>query len=230
MIRHAIAAALCAAVLSAGAQEGAPAGAPVWPDSYRSRLEALALMQTLNAEILASRSATRSLESWCAARRLADEPRIVADRIRDVAKVPTAEQLARLQVRDAGEVRYRRVRLRCGTRVMSEADNWYVPARLTSEMNHTLETTDAPFGRVVAPLEPYRRTFEARLLWAPLPEGWDRGTRVEPDGGTLTIPGALFEHRALLYTADHVPFSEVVETYQRDILGVPPSIAQSARD
>jgi hypothetical protein len=37
-----------------------------WPDTLVSRLEALALIETLNAEILASRSATLTLEKWCA--------------------------------------------------------------------------------------------------------------------------------------------------------------------
>jgi hypothetical protein len=40
--------------------------APAWPDTYVTRLQALALLQTLNAEVLASRSATRTLED-CAA-------------------------------------------------------------------------------------------------------------------------------------------------------------------
>lgn len=38
---------------------------PAWPDTFVARLEALALIQTLNAEILASRSATLTLENWC---------------------------------------------------------------------------------------------------------------------------------------------------------------------
>src|SRR5258708_10417388 len=42
-----------------------------WPDDFLSRLEALALVQTLNAEILASRSATLTLEKWCGEHRLA---------------------------------------------------------------------------------------------------------------------------------------------------------------
>jgi hypothetical protein len=77
----------------------------------------------------------------------------------------------------------------------------------------------------VAPLEPYRRTVAVRLLWRPLPEGWERGTRAGaagPSGGTLAIPDALFEHRAVLYTRDHRPFSEVVEVYQRQLLAFPP--------
>jgi chorismate-pyruvate lyase len=210
-------------LLAALAWPGAQSPVPAWPDTYQSRLEALALMQTLNAEILASRSATRSLETWCRDYKLAPEPRIVADRVGGVDHALDAAQLARLGVASAAEVKYRHVRLRCGTRVLSEADNWYVPSRLTPEMNAALETTDAPFGRVVAPLEPYRRTFEMRLLWAPLPDAWRPGSAAAAGaGGVLTVPDALFEHHAVLYTRDNQPFSYVVEVYQRDILGVPP--------
>jgi hypothetical protein len=197
---------------------------PRWPDTFTARVEALALMQTLNAEILASRSATSTLERWCRDHRLADPPTIVADRVTQAAPAPTAEQLARLDVKTAAELTYRHVRLRCGVRVLSEADNWYVPARLTPEMNRTLETTDAPFGRVVAPLEPYRQTLSVTLLWSPLPAGWERDAAVPPSDTSraLEIPGALFAHRAVLYTKDHRPFSEVAEIYQRGALAFPP--------
>jgi hypothetical protein len=110
--------------------------------------------------------------------------------------------------------------LRCGERVLSEADNWYVPARLTTEMNRLLDTTETPFGRAVQRLAPYRRTLEVRMLWAPLPEGWERQPRQAAAAASvpLAIPDALFEHRAVLYTRDHTPFSEVHEVYQRDLL------------
>src|SRR5688572_14270691 len=114
------------AALDAHAQE--------WRDTYESRVEILALLQTLNAEILAGSSATRTLEAWCGEHEMADEPKIVATRVAGVRKEPSAEQLQRLDVRDASEVRYRRVELRCGAHVLSKADNWYVPGRLTPEM------------------------------------------------------------------------------------------------
>ena len=74
--------------------------APPWPDTFVARLEALALIQTLNAEILASRSATASLESWCRDHRLADEPKIVAQVLPGTASTPTVEQRRRLEVSD----------------------------------------------------------------------------------------------------------------------------------
>src|SRR5215212_12238755 len=123
-----------------------PAGAPQpeWRDTFQSRVEVLALLQTINGEILASSSATRSLEQWCGEHHMADEPKIVARRVTGVEKAPSAEQLQRLGVKDASEVRYRRVELHCGAHLLSEADNWYVPARLTAEMNALLDATDTP--------------------------------------------------------------------------------------
>jgi len=192
---------------------------PAWPDTYVARLQALALVQSFNAEVLASRSATQTLETWCRDHRLADDPSIKADVVLGVAKPATEEQRQRLRVSGSEEVKYRRVRLRCGSRVLSEADNWYVPGRLTEAMNKQLDTTDAPFGRVVRPLEPYRRTFSVKVLWSPLPNGLER----PPAGkGALAIPDALLEHRAVVYTRDDKPFSEVREVYQKSLLAFAP--------
>lgn len=63
--------------------------APTRLDTYESRLEMLALTQTLNAEILASSSATQSLEKWCRDHKMADDPIIVARVIAGIDKVPT---------------------------------------------------------------------------------------------------------------------------------------------
>jgi chorismate-pyruvate lyase len=192
-----------------------------WRDTFESRLEVLALLQSLNGRILASSSATRTLEEWCGDHHMADDPKIVARRVPDVRKEPSAEQLQRLGVRDASEVQYRRVELRCGTHVLSEADNWYVPARLTPEMNALLTTTDTPFGKAVQPLAPYRRTIAVTMSWMPLPQGWEQRRRPRVRFSrqrTLDVPKDVFQHRAVLYTADHLPFSEVVETYQAELL------------
>jgi chorismate-pyruvate lyase len=195
---------------------------PAWPDTYVARLQALALLQSFNAEVLANRSATAVLESWCRDHRLAADPKIVAEVAPGAVKAAPAETRERLAVDQRDEVKYRRVRLRCGDRILSEADNWYVPARLTPEMNRLLETTATPFGRVVQALEPYRRTISAKVLWRPLPEGWERQERESKPNGALAIPDALLEHRAVLYTRDHRPFSEVDEVYQRQLLAFPP--------
>jgi hypothetical protein len=194
-----------------------------WPDNSAGRLEALALLETLNADLLAHDSATLTIERWCAEHRLADPARIVAERVSDAVKPASAEVRAALDVKPDEPLGYRRVRLKCGDHVLSEADNWYVPARLTPEMNDVLETTDTPFGKAVATLHFRRHTLSADLLWRPLSKGWETGVAIaEDDKGALSIPDDVLEHRAVLSTPDGEPFSEVVETYTGEVLAFPP--------
>src|SRR5277367_3612000 len=212
------AAALLPALASALAAEPAP-----WPNSFVGRLEALALIESLNADLLAHDSATLTLERWCADHRLADPALIVAERAHDVDKAATPEVRAALDVKPDEPLGYRRVRLKCGDRVLSEADNWYVPARLTPEMNHVLEMTDTPFGKAVAALHFRRHTLSADLLWRPLPKGWEMdAAAAQDDKSALTVPDHVLEHRAVLSLPDGEPFSEVVETYTGEVLAFPP--------
>ncbi len=201
----------------------APAAAgSVWPDTFRSRLEALALMETLNATLLASNSATKTLEDWCAAHHMAADAKIHAHLLRDVQKPISAEQRRRLDIGPDEPVIYRRVELTCGDHILSQADNWYVPRRLTPAMDSALAATDIPFGRAVEGLHPHRQTFAVTVLWHPLAEGWEMAPAPadHPDS-ELTVPPLLFEHHAVLYAADGTPISEVDESYTDDIFGFP---------
>ena len=214
---------LAAALLLLEAARALAADPQPWPGSFVGRLEALALVETLDADLLSHDSATLTLERWCADHGIADPPRILAERVRDTMKPASAEVRAALDVKPDEKLGYRRVRLKCGDHVLSEADNWYVPARLTPEMNHVLETTDTPFGKAVAALHFRRHTLAARLRWRPLPKGWEMGAAAAPDDkGALAIPDHLLEHRAVLSTPDGEPFSEVVETYTSEVLAFPP--------
>lgn len=207
----------CAADGGGGATPAKP-----WRDNFTTRLEALALLQSLNADLLSHDSATLTLDRWCGAHRLAEPAKIVAERVRDVEKVATPEQRDLLKVSVTEPLRYRRVRLKCGTRVLSEADNWYVPGRLTPEMNQALDTSDIAFGRAVQALQFRRRTLSAELLWAPLPEGWEMGAASRTkDGRALEVPPYVIQHKAVLTLPDGTPFSEVVETYTAEVLGFP---------
>ena len=49
--------------------------------------------------------------------------------------------------------------------------------------------------------------------WAAPPDG-------DPEGASREVatPRDLFEHRAVLYTAEGTPFAEVVETYRSGLL------------
>jgi hypothetical protein len=153
---------------------------------------------------------------------LASDPFVIASGIAGIVKAHASEQLQRLQVTSAAEVKYRGVELRCGSHVLSEADNWYVRGRLTAAMTSLLVTSDTPFGKAVQSLHPYRRTFAVAILWSPLPAGWEQERRPDGQSGerakALELPRELFEHRAILYTSEHEPFSEVHERYQGELL------------
>jgi hypothetical protein len=197
--------------------------APEWPDTFVARVAALAIVEILNATVLAARSATFTLDKWCADHKLCGETTIRARLVRDIDKPAMHEQRRRLQIDETEPVKFRHVELRCGDRILSEADNWYVPSRLTAEMNRQLETTDAPFGRVVADLKPFRQTFAAEMLWKPLDDGWEqRPPTADHPQQALAIPPKIFEHRALLYAADLKPISEVDETYTSENLAFAP--------
>ena len=215
-MRRASLAVLLAAL--AGCASHAPlAGA--WPEPYVQRLGAQALLQQLNAELLSHDSATTTLERWCAGQHLADVPRIRA--VRDPGTERPAEPDVRraLQAGDAEPLRYRHVQLLCGDAVLSEAENWYVPARLTAAMNAELERSDAPFGRVVQPLGFQRRTLAVELPWQPLPADWSsRPYALAREPSPLDMPAVVLVHRAVLTRADGLPFSYVVERYRREAL------------
>jgi chorismate-pyruvate lyase len=205
---------------AAGADENS---APSWPDTFVGRLEALAILETLNADLLSHDSATLTLDRWCEDHRLAASAHIVAELIHGADKVASAEDRERLGVTPSEPVRYRKVRLSCGGHVLSEADNWYVPGRLTPEMNKVLDTTDTAFGRAVQALKFRRRTLSAKLLWSPLPAHWDMGAPIpQQQKEALAVPHAVLEHRAVLTLPDGTPFSQVVETYTSEVLAFPP--------
>jgi chorismate-pyruvate lyase len=109
-------------------------------------------------------------------------------------------------------VRYRHVCLRCGAVVLSEAENWYVPSRLTPQMNALLDSSDEPFGRVVRPLAFRRLRRDAELPWTPTPG------RRQHAAALRELPHTVLRHRAVLLLPDGTPFSYLIESYQREAL------------
>jgi chorismate-pyruvate lyase len=208
------------AVIELGAN--AQANSLTWPDTLATRIEAQALLETLNAELLSHDSATLTLDHWCEAHDIASPAKVTAERVHGPDKEPSEEVRKLLNVEATEPVHYRHVRLHCGERVLSEADNWYVPARLTPEMNDVLDTTDTAFGRAVQALHFRRRTLSAKLLWSPLPEGWEMSRSLaKPPKGPLRIPHDTIQHQAVLSLQDGTPISVVVETYTNEVLSFP---------
>jgi hypothetical protein len=176
------------------------------------RLEALAVLQTLRAELLGHDSSTAVLQAWCEAH---GPPglKIVAEHDPKAEQAPSAAAGKALGLKPGQAVRYRRVKLACGETVLSEADNWYLPASLTPAMNHALDTSDAPFGAVARPLGFRRRFLSAELLWKPLPDGWEKTCSPKACASPMSIPAHVLQDTAVLTTPDGKPFSFVAETY-----------------
>ncbi|WP_221774198.1 hypothetical protein [Novosphingobium flavum] len=141
--------------------------------------------------LAAQDSATAALGAWCEARHIASPARITASRIRGDDAPPPAE----LAGANAG---YRHVRLSCGNSVLSEAHNWYSRDLLTPEMNRVLDTTDTPFGTVVAPLHFRRERLSST-----------RGAAAGCPAGTI------LSHRARLTLPGGQPLALLVECYTR---------------
>ena len=158
----------------------------------------MTVVERLNAELLGGRTATEVLEARCAELGLADPPRVHAQVQRGRRVAGGAAARKRLGVDEDEPLGYRRVRLMCGAHVLSDAINWYVPARLTPAMNAQLDGGDTPFGRVILPLSPSRRTLSARMLW----------------DGKGTLPATILRHRALVLDGQGRPLAEVIENYR----------------
>ena len=172
------------------------------------RLELLALAALLSGcapglsrfenVLAANDSATVALGQWCQTQGIADPAviRALADR---TAQVPASPEIrTALGVGADDDVGYRHVRLACGDKVLSVAHNWYVPARLSPEMNRMLRTSETPFGKVVSPLGFWReRLSEQRGAMAECPQG------------------TVLSHRAVLKLSDGRAISLVVECYTR---------------
>jgi chorismate-pyruvate lyase len=151
-------------------------------------------LERLKGDLLSQPSATQVLTQWCGALHFADPAVVRAEKAVDTGA--PADVRALLQAGAAEQVAHRHVRLTCGGHVLSEADNWYVPVRLSGAMNQALQTTDTPFGTVVKPLDFHRRTLAA----AP-------------------APGTALQVKALLLTPDETPISLVVENYSAELIG-----------
>ena len=150
-----------------------------------------------NERLLAADNATMELQRWC------DEQPGIPSGVRITATIlpGSGPKLSPMDRRRLGlgpddPVAYRHVRLECMGILLSQADNWYVPARLTPQMQSQLAGTKTPFGAVIQPLRPRRIN---RLI--------------KFEGGAV-----LFEHEGLVTAADGRPLALVRERYQRALV------------
>ncbi|MDD3797912.1 MAG: hypothetical protein PHE36_01910 [Novosphingobium sp.] len=146
----------------------------------------------LNSQV----SATEALTQWCTAHNMGNPPVIRAVPVSGEAGELPPDLRQLLELPPDSPLGYRHVRLVCGDVVLSEAHNWFVPARLSPGMNDVLERTDTPFGKAVEALHFTRRKLA--------------GTR---GGGPGCPDGTILTQRALLELPDGRPISLVMECY-----------------
>jgi hypothetical protein len=161
---------------------------------------------TQNPDLIAFRqtlashdSATVALERWCERRGIMTPAHVLAVAQDDADAVPAGPAIRQaLGVGRDEPLRARHVLLTCGTIVLSDARNWYVPARLTAPMNSTLDTMRVPFGKVVAAIGLHR---------VPLAKGAP---------SPAPCPAGTIRHdTAVLHRDDGLAYSLVSECYTR---------------
>ena len=154
-----------------------------------------ATLGQLEDALAATPSASEALEGWCHAR-FDPAGTLRASVITASSESPTSWVRHELRIGKDEALGYRRVRLSCAGRELSMAFNWYVPDRLTPEMNAALAQTDQPFGLVAAPLGFTRQRLS--------------GQRGRAD---YCPEGTILTQRAMLKLRDGRPLALVIECY-----------------
>lgn len=147
------------------------------------------------AHLAAHDSATEALQQWCRARRIGAGPiraRVIGAQSND----PPAKMRRMLGLDGNDALGMRHVRLSCDDTVLSVAWNWYVPSRLTPEMNAALANSDVPFGKVASALRFRRETIDVNA--GPVEN---------------CPPDTVSTHRALLRLPDGRPLAYLIECY-----------------
>ena len=153
------------------------------------------------ATLAAHDSATEALSTWCEARGIARPAQIVARPVSGTPAKPPKGLRRLLGVGPKEPLGYRHVELTCGGHMLSSAHNWYVPGRLTAEMNAALAASHTPFGKIAAPLHYQREPLE--ILSKP-PRDCPANT--------------ISAHRALLRLPDGRALAYVLECYTSENL------------
>ena len=176
-------------------------GISVFDETGHHRRQA---MITLSERILRAKSATKELELWCGENRIGNGQIVAFVETDAASQALDDESLDALDYPEAPRLaKFRQVRLATAGIVVVNALNWYVPGNLTPDMNQKLLTTDVPFGHVVAPLQPWRRTFFVRrYMSSGLAESWSSKNC-----------GIAFEHRAVVRAAGGAPLAVVHERF-----------------
>ncbi len=175
-----------------------------------------ALVWALSTRLIASATATDTLLAWCEEYGLSHGPISVDVRQRFAPSVVPDEVMAALSPVTPEAVHYRQVRLMRESLALAAAENWFVPQRLPADMNEALNQTDVPFGTVIAPLHPVRRTLVANV-WPLVDElvedpAWFSGS------ARRSRPEIILEHKAMILTGSGTSLALVSEFFFADLV------------
>jgi hypothetical protein len=166
--------------------------------------------------LIASASATDTLLGWCEEYGLSHGPITVDVRQRFAPAIVPDEVIAALGPAASEAVHYRQVQLMRGSLALAAAENWFVPQRLTADMNEALNRTNVPFGTVIAPLHPVRRTQVAHawpLVDEPVEDpAWFSGSAHQPR------PEIILEHKATILTGSGASLALVNEFFFAEVV------------
>jgi hypothetical protein len=107
-----------------------------------------------------------------------------------------------------------------GAILLCEAENWCIPERLPPDLHKLLDTTDIPFGQVIAPLRPARRTIAVDFHWpsANTERQSKYSHNINASEDLQSCPARLFEHRAVVLINARQPVAAVIERYRVELI------------
>ncbi|PZA12617.1 hypothetical protein DNX69_06865 [Rhodopseudomonas palustris] len=164
-------------------------------------------------------TATTALIAWCRCH-YPDEAEAIAITLFGDEPVPADRYHGPLRLRAGETLRRRCVWLRWGDRVLSEAENWYVPERLPSAMRDAVCDGHRPYGAVIAALRPKRITTMALCADNVEPDQTEAAELLAELARTdgFSPPSAFVLHIHAVMTASGVELAEIHEHYRRELL------------
>lgn len=159
-------------------------------------------VKELSARLIEGSTATGTLHAWCEEHRLSQGPITVVRLHHAHAPEPPEDVLVKLETRPGETVWYRRVQLVRGSLVLSDAENWFIPQRLSPEAADILAATDIPFAVAIAPLKPFRCTLSVSF---PVPTQAD-------------FSKSVLEHEAVVLGEDGAPLAAAREKYRAELV------------
>ncbi|QRM32822.1 hypothetical protein [Microvirga sp. VF16] len=183
-----------------------------------ARSETEALIQELSTRLIAGATATETLRAWCDEHGLAQGPISVACRQRHVLAAVPDDVKAALGPAASESVHFRQVPMMRGPLPLATAENWFVPQRLAAGMEEVLQTTDLPFGTVIARLRPSRRTLVAHV-WPLTADPSEDPSRLSASA-RHSQPAIILAHTTVILSGTGTALALVTERFFSDLISV----------